>query len=143
MNTQITIEIDDDSLLAVAKDSSEVWQLLTEAQKPLLDFLAARQIVYQASLVFGGKIPIPQPEETVEDLFGAAQANPAGFGILSSRERFGLGRLDDGLLHPDEMLVISPEQADILRGLGVYYHNFDDDPAPTPKAIDAEDNPFV
>ncbi len=76
----------------------------------------------------GVKASIDRAFETAADRFQAAQENPAGFGILVSEGRAGLGRMVESLLDPDDMLPISQEQAETLRGLGVYWHNFAGDP---------------
>ena len=81
-------------------------------------------------------------KETAADLLAAAKENPAGFGILASEGRFGLGRMEDDLLDPDNLVAISSEEADDLRGLGVYFHNFDDEPKPVAGKLEDGESPF-
>lgn len=81
-------------------------------------------------------------KETAADLLAAAKENPAGFGILASEGRFGLGRMEDDLLDPDNLVAISSEEADDLRGLGVYFHNFDGEPKPVAGKLEDGESPF-
>ena len=81
-------------------------------------------------------------KETAADLLAAAKENPARFGILASEGRFGLGYMNDDLLDPDNLVAISREEADDLRGLGVYFHNLDDDPAPAAGELEDGESPF-
>ena len=87
-------------------------------------------------------------EASIERAFGAAgllaaaKENPAGFGILASEGRFGLGRMEDDLLAPDNLVAISSEEADDLRRLGVYFHNLDGDPKPVAGKLEDGESPF-
>ena len=77
-----------------------------------------------------------------EDRFLSAKLEPDAFGILARNDRFGLAYKLDDLIDPGEMVEISAEQAEELRGLGVYFHNLDDDPSPAAGELEDGESPF-